>query len=102
MLYFTVLNLPKGVLPLSKKHLFLSFIAIILLFGTIAGCTNIEIKNPENYDGYVYNITVENNHTYTINNIVTHNCAPYDHDDSFTNSLGSTFIFKRIKAGEAW
>ena len=29
-------------------------------------------------------------------------CDPYDHDESFTNSLGSTFIFKRIKAGEAW
>lgn len=29
-------------------------------------------------------------------------CDPYDHDDSFTNSLGSTFIFKRFKAGEAW
>lgn len=29
-------------------------------------------------------------------------CDPYDHDDSFTNSLGSTFIFKRIRAGEAW
>lgn len=27
---------------------------------------------------------------------------PYDHDDSFTNSLGSTFIFKRVRAGEAW
>lgn len=25
-----------------------------------------------------------------------------DHDESFTNSLGSTFIFKRVKAGEAW
>lgn len=29
-------------------------------------------------------------------------CDPYDHDDSFTNSLGSTFIFKRVRAGEAW
>lgn len=29
-------------------------------------------------------------------------CDPYDHDESFTNSLGSTFIFKRIRAGEAW
>ena len=29
-------------------------------------------------------------------------CDPYDHDDSFTNSLGSTFIFKRVQAGEAW
>lgn len=27
---------------------------------------------------------------------------PYDHDESFTNSLGSTFIFKRVRAGEAW
>lgn len=27
---------------------------------------------------------------------------PYDHDQSFTNSLGSTFIFKRFLAGEAW
>lgn len=29
-------------------------------------------------------------------------CDPYDHDDSFTNSLGSTFIFKRVRAWEAW
>lgn len=29
-------------------------------------------------------------------------CDPYDHDQSFTNSLGSTFIFKRVQAGEAW
>lgn len=29
-------------------------------------------------------------------------CDPYDHDDSFTNSLGSTFIFKRVRACEAW
>lgn len=29
-------------------------------------------------------------------------CDPYDHDDSFTNSLGSVFIFKRVKAGETW
>lgn len=29
-------------------------------------------------------------------------CDPYDHDGSFTNSLGSTFIFKRVRAGEAW
>lgn len=29
-------------------------------------------------------------------------CDPYDHDNSFTDSLGSTFIFKRVRAGEAW
>jgi hypothetical protein len=46
VLYFIVLNLPKGVLLLSKKHLLLSFIAVIFLFGIIAGCTNIEIENP--------------------------------------------------------
>lgn len=27
---------------------------------------------------------------------------PYDHDDSFTNSLGSAFVYKRFKPGEAW
>ena len=27
---------------------------------------------------------------------------PYDHDNSFTESLGSMFIYKRFKAGEAW
>ena len=59
---------------------------------------NIEIKNPENYDGYVYNITVENNHTYTINNIVTHNCHGlvnqlYINDN---NEL-EMFTFQRLK-----
>lgn len=29
-------------------------------------------------------------------------CDPFDHDQSFTDSLGSTFIFKRVQAGEAW
>lgn len=27
---------------------------------------------------------------------------PYDHDESFTNSLGSMFVFKRFQPGEAW
>lgn len=27
---------------------------------------------------------------------------PYDHDESFTNSLGSMFVFKRYQPGEAW
>ena len=34
--------------------------------------------------------------------LYTGGCDPYDHDESFTNSLGSTFIFKRVRAGEAW
>lgn len=43
---------------------------------------------------------------YPINNppfgLYIGGCDPYDHDESFTNSLGSTFIFKRVRAGEAW
>lgn len=29
-------------------------------------------------------------------------CDPVDHDGALTNSLASTFIYKRFKAGEAW
>lgn len=53
------------------------------------------------YSGWVYNFEC-NTHTFMCRNIVTHNCDPFDHDASQTNSLGSTFIFKRFKAGEAW
>lgn len=53
------------------------------------------------YTGIVYNFECET-HTFMCRSILTHNCDPYDHDDSFTNSLGSTFIFKRVRAGEAW
>lgn len=53
------------------------------------------------YTGTVYNFECDT-HTFMCRNIMTHNCDPYDHDESFTNSLGSTFIYKRVKAGEAW
>ena len=53
------------------------------------------------YTGTVYNFECDT-HTFLCRNIMTHNCDPYDHDESFTNSLGSTFIYKRVKAGEAW
>ena len=53
------------------------------------------------YTGVVYNFECDT-HTFGCRCIMTHNCDPYDHDESFTNSLGSTFIFKRVKAGEAW
>ena len=53
------------------------------------------------YTGIVYNFECDT-HTFLCRNIMTHNCDPYDHDESFTNSLGSTFIFKRVKVGEAW
>lgn len=53
------------------------------------------------YTGTVYNFECDT-HTFMCRNIMTHNCDPYDHDESFTNSLGSMFIYKRVKAGEAW
>ena len=36
----------------------------------------VAIKNIEtfDYDGYVYNLHVEEDNTYTVNNIITHNC----------------------------
>lgn len=53
------------------------------------------------YTGMVYNFETDT-HTFMCQDVMTHNCDPYDHDESFTNSLGSTFIFKRVRAGEAW
>lgn len=34
----------------------------------------IEDINEIDYNGFVYNLSVENNPTYTVNNIITHNC----------------------------
>lgn len=63
----------------------------------------VKIKAIEQsrYTGIVYNFECDT-HTFMCRSIMTHNCDPYDHDDSFTNSLGSTFVFKRVRAGEAW
>lgn len=61
----------------------------------------IQSITKDKYTGIVYNFECDT-HTFMCRNIMTHNCDPYDHDESFTNSLGSTFIFKRVKAGEAW
>ena len=63
----------------------------------------LKVSNIEKskYTGIVYNFECET-HTFGSRCIMTHNCDPYDHDESFTNSLGSTFIFKRVRAGEAW
>ena len=48
------------------------------------------------YTGTVYNFECDT-HTYMCRNIVTHNCDPYDFDQSGTNSLGSCFIYKRFQ-----
>lgn len=48
------------------------------------------------YTGIVYNFECES-HTYMCHDIVSHNCDPYDHDQSGTNSLGSVFVYKRFQ-----
>ena len=48
------------------------------------------------YTGTVYNFECES-HTYMCHDIVSHNCDPYDHDQSGTNSLGSVFVYKRFQ-----
>ena len=53
------------------------------------------------YTGTVYNFECES-HTYMCHDIVSHNCDPYDHDQSGTNSLGSTFVYKRFQGFESY
>lgn len=57
--------------------------------------------NVSKYSGIVYNFECET-HEYMVRNILTHNCDPYDMNESGTNSLGSVIVYKRFKAGEAW
>ena len=45
----------------------------------------------EEYKGYVYNFECDT-HTFMCNYIPTHNCDPYDDDESNTMSLGSIFV----------
>lgn len=72
----------------------------------ISDCGNYIIVNIQNiieskYTGTVYNFECDT-HTYMCHDIVTHNCDPYDHDKSGTNSLGSTFIYKRFQNFEEY
>lgn len=63
-------------------------------------CDRIYLKVKQivktKYTGTVYNFECDT-HTYMCRNIVTHNCDPYDFDQSGTNSLGSCFIYKRFQ-----
>jgi len=63
----------------------------------------IKIKNIEvsTYSGTVYNFDCKT-HSFICQYFSGHNCDPYDHDKSGTNSLGSTFIFKRIQSFEEY
>lgn len=53
------------------------------------------------YTGTVYNFECDT-HTFLCRNITTHNCDPYDFDESSTTSLGSCFIYKRVQNIEAY
>lgn len=33
-----------------------------------------QVDTSPSHDGYVYNLTVEGSHTYSVNNVITHNC----------------------------
>ncbi len=57
--------------------------------------------NESLYTGTVYNFDCET-HTFMCEHITTHNCDPYDHDKAGTNSLGSTFIYKRFQGFEEY
>ena len=63
----------------------------------------IKIKNIEEsiYTGTIYNFDCET-HSFISQYCTGHNCDPYDHDQSGTNSLGSTFIYKRIQSFEEY
>ena len=61
-----------------------------------------QIKSIEQskYTGIVYNFDCET-HTFMCHHITTHNCDPYDQDQSGTNSLGSCIIYKRFQNFES-
>lgn len=63
----------------------------------------LKIKNIEEstYTGTVYNFDCDT-HTFICQYCTGHNCDPYDHDKSGTNSLGSTFIYKRFQVLEKY
>lgn len=62
-----------------------------------------QVKDIEQdfYTGIVYNFECDT-HTFITRHVSTHNCDPYDHDQSGTNSLGSTFIYKRFQNFEEY
>jgi len=63
----------------------------------------IKIKTIEKsaYTGIVYNFDCET-HSFICQYCTGHNCDPYDHDTSNTDSLGSVFIYKRVQGFESW
>lgn len=63
----------------------------------------IQIKDiiKSSYTGVVYNFETET-HSFCTHHIPTHNCDPYDHDHSTTNSLGSCIIYKRFQNFESY
>lgn len=51
-------------------------------FKSINGNTVIDIKSEtEDFDGYVFNLSVENDESYIVNNVITHNCFVHNPRD---------------------
>jgi len=63
----------------------------------------IKINNIEEstYTGIVYNFDCET-HTFVTQYCTGHNCDPYDHDHSTTDSLGSCIVYKRFQNFESY
>ena len=63
----------------------------------------LQIKDikESTYTGTVYNFDCET-HSFISPYCTGHNCDPYDHDESTTSSLGSTFIYKRFQSFEEY
>jgi len=57
--------------------------------------------NKSSYTGIVYNFETDT-HSFCTHHISTHNCDPYDHDHSTTDSLGSCIIYKRFQNFESY
>ncbi len=49
----------------------------------------------EQYDGYVYNLEVEDDHSYSTPNATVHNCFPRDSDGFFRRSLIESCVCKK-------
>ncbi len=61
----------------------------------------IKLIEESKYTGVVYNFDCDT-HTFLCQYCTTHNCDPYDHDKSGTDSLGSTLVYKRFQTFESY
>ena len=69
------------------KHIFESIIAGNLVEPCREVWVDIENYREEHYEGYVYNLEVEDDHSYMGNGCIHHNCFVKDSDGFFSRSL---------------